>query len=247
MHMPTRQMPLSQALLDITQSLPLRRLTRIEFQGKPYFVKMPELRTSLRWRVQKGDPAAAFSREITLLHGFKAKGAPVPDIVAETPDRVILADHGAPMHRMLASGAADGNLMRKTGAALAGLHALGLAHGRPSLRDICWDGTELTFLDLEAGAKLKATPRDQARDLYLLIHSCFTTGGVATLGAAHALDGYLAMQGTAAVWQATQRLSRGLWWLDALASPGKWWHRVKGKARCEFAAISAARNLINTR
>lgn len=57
--------------------------------------------------------------------------------------------------------------------ALAGLHAAGLAHGRPRLRDICWTGTEICFLDLEAGAQLNAPRWRQALDVLLMVHSIF--------------------------------------------------------------------------
>lgn len=234
---------LSQSLLLMARGLPPRRLTRIEFRGKPYFVKKPEQHASLRWRMQKGNPDTAFAREMGLLHDFAAKGAAVPQIVAAQSDCMIMADHGTPMQRFIIQGQADAELMQRTGKALAELHALGLAHGRPSLRDICWNGKELTFLDLEAGATVQATPRDQARDLFLLLHSVFLTDGAASSLAAPLLDAYRA-QGDAAVWAATQSRARGLWWLELLTRPGAWLHHWRGKKRCEFAAIRAARALI---
>lgn len=234
---------LAKSLLRKVQTLPPRRLTQIQYQDKSYFVKMPEQHASLRWRVQKGDPKAAFQREVELLHGFSAKGAPVPQIVAEDDGCIVLADHGKPLQRLIYQGQADVALMQASGKALADLHALGLAHGRPSLRDICWNGEGLTFLDLEAGATLQAKPHDQARDLFLLLHSVFLTDGATSPLAAPVLDGYRAA-GSAAVWQATQRRARGLWWLEGLTRPGAWLHQWRGKTRCEFAAIRAARALI---
>ena len=234
---------LADSLLQQVQALPPRRLTQIEFQGKPYFVKMPEQHASLRWRLQKGNPKAAFAREVALLRGFATKGASVPQIVAEGDERIVLADHGTPLQRLIYLGQMDAVLMWRTGKALADLHALGLAHGRPSLRDICWDGADLTFLDLEAGAKLQARPHDQARDLFLLLHSVFLTDGAATPLAAPVLDGYRTA-GSTAVWQATRARARGLWWLERLTRPGAWLHQWRGKTHCEFAALRAARALI---
>lgn len=243
MQLSSTQKVLADSLLQQTRALPARRLTRIEFEGKPYYVKMPEQHASLRWRVQKGDPKAAFSREVELLHGFAAKGASVPQIAAEEDGCIVLADHGTPLQSLVYQGHVDTPMMQRTGKALAELHALGLAHGRPSLRDICWDGCDLTFLDLEAGAKLQAKPHDQARDLFLLLHSVFLTDGAASALAAPVLDGYRT-HGHDAVWQATQARARGLWWLEVLTRPGAWLHRWRGKTRCEFAAIRAARALI---
>lgn len=234
---------LAENLLRIARALPPSRLTRIEHDGAAYFVKMPEDHASLRWRLQKGDPGAAFAREVALLRGFAAKGAAVPRIVAEDAERIVLADHGTPLQSLVFDGRADTGLMQQTGAALAGLHARGLAHGRPSLRDICFYNNDLTFLDLEAGAKLHANAQDQARDLFLLLHSVFQTDGASSGLAKPVLDAYRAA-GDPAVWQATKARARGLWWLEFLTHPAAWLHRLRGKTRSEFAAIRSARALI---
>ncbi|WP_071798620.1 lipopolysaccharide kinase InaA family protein [Natronohydrobacter thiooxidans] len=234
---------LAERLLQIARALPPRRLTPITHEGKSYFVKMPEQHASLRWRLQKGDPKAAFAREVELLRGFAAKGAAVARIVAAESDRIVLADHGTPLQSLVYRGQADASLMQRTGAALAELHARGLAHGRPSLRDICWNDKDLTFLDLEAGARLHARTRDKARDLSLLLHSVYATLGTETELAELALQGYRAA-GSETVWRKTQSLSRNLWWLEYLAQPGVWLHRLRGKTRSEYAAIRATRALI---
>lgn len=204
---------------------------------------MPEQHASLRWRLQKGDPKTAFAREVALLRGFAARGAAVPRIVAEDAGHIVLADHGTPLQWLVFRGQANAALMQRTGAALAKLHALGLVHGRPSLRDICLDNNGLTFLDLEAGAKLQADAQDQARDLFLLLHSVFLTDGVGTPLAAPVLAAYCVV-GSADVLQALKSRARGLWWLEFLTRPAAWWRRMQGKTRCEFAAIRAARALI---
>ncbi|MFN7002151.1 MAG: hypothetical protein ACK4NW_01825 [Roseinatronobacter sp.] len=230
-------------LLQQMRALPQRRLTQIEVQGQPYFVKMPETGLSLRWRLQKGNPKAAFAREINLLRKFAERGAPVARIVAGDDTRIAMADHGTPVRWIVYRKQADPVLMRRLGTALAEMHALGLAHGRPSLRDICWNGKDMTFLDLEAGAKLQATPRDQARDLYLLIHSVFNADGVQSPLALPVLKAYRA-QCDPAIWEAAKELAQRLWWVDLLSRPGAWVHRLRGKSRSEFAAIRAARSLI---
>ncbi len=225
------------------RALPDKRLTRITVQGAPYFVKMAEHHDSLRLRLFKGDPQVAFDREVELLQTFAQRGASVARIIAQDSSRVALQDHGTPVQALIYDHQADPVLMRRLGAALADLHALGLAHGRPSLRDICWDGENVTFLDLEAGAKLNAQPQDQARDLYLMLHSVFTTDGPESVFAAPALDSYRA-HGSAQVWTATQALARRLWWIDLVSRPVVWIHRLRHKMRSEFAAIKAARQLI---
>lgn len=235
--------PLASGLLQIARDLPPKRLTPITHAGKSYFVKMPEQHASLRWRIQKGDPKAAFAREVALLKGFAERGANVPRIMAEDDGLIVLADHGKPLHALIYHGHADARLMQRAGAALANLHLLGLAHGRPSLRDICWDGENLTFLDLEAGARLKAGPRVQARDLYLLLHSVFASDGAHSALAMPVLEGYRA-QSVPEVWAAAKRLARHLLWVEVLSRPIVWKHRWRGKKRNEFPAIRAARRLI---
>lgn len=232
----------SQVLAQM-RALPEQRLTRIDVQGRSYYVKMAEQHKSLRMRLLKGDPKVAFEREIRLLQGFSERGAPVARIVAAAESRIALADHGTPLHTLINSGQADLALMQALGAALARLHALGLAHGRPSMRDICWNGKDLTFLDLEAGAKLQAQTRDQARDVYLMIHSIFTRAGVRSELAAPVWQGYRE-HGDAKVVDATQALARRLVWLDLLSRPVVMIDRLRGKTRSESFAIKAARQLI---
>ncbi len=234
---------LAERLLQIAHDLPRQRLTRITHDGQSYFVKTPEHHASLRWRMQKGDPEAAFARESALLRGFAARGARVARIVAADDRHMVLADHGPPLQQMVARGQADAGLMQRLGAALAELHAPGLAHGRPSLRDICWNGTHMTFLDLEAGAKLQATAPDQARDLFLLLHSVFVIDGSASPLAEPLLSAYRDA-GDPAVWHALSIRSRRVWWLEALTRPLAWAHRIRGKKRSEFAALRATRRLV---
>lgn len=230
-------------LLSEMRALPHRRLTQIEVQGRPYFVKMVERHKSLRRRLFKGDPRIAFAREINLLQEFSKRGAAVAKIVAVDDARVALVDHGIQVQSLIINHQADEELMQKLGAALARLHALGLAHGRPSVRDICWNGADLTFLDLEAGAKLHARPRDQARDLYLMLHSLYFTDGVQSSLAEPALHAYRA-QGSAQVWAETQALAARFEWVEFLSRPLAWAHHLRGKTRSEFAAIRPTLRLI---
>jgi len=234
---------LSAQLLAQAAELPPKRLTRIQHEGRAYVVKMAEIHDSLRLRLMKGNPAAALAREVDLLRRFAARGARVAQVMAASADRVVLADHGPTVARMVRDGRAEPALLRQIGRALAELHALGLAHGRPKLGDICYDAGQITFLDLEAGARLQARPRDQARDLFLLLHSVLATTSGDHATAALVLEGYR-VAGDPAVWQATQARAKRLWWLQILARPGAWLHRRRGKTRSEFTAFAATRALI---
>lgn len=239
----TTDAPSRADLLHAARSLPKRRLVRLMFEDRVYFVKMAEQHASLRWRLQKGDPKAAFERERTLLSGFRARGGAVPEIAAEDDQRIILADHGRTLDRIIAEGGEREAVLKAAGKALADLHAKGLAHGRPSLRDLCWDGHSITFLDLEAGARLRSQPHHQARDLFLLVHSAITSAADAHQAGTAILTAYR-LHGDPAVWRATCTLARRLGWLEAIASPVIWWHTRRRKHRSEFIALRKARRLI---
>ena len=108
-----------------------------------------------------------------MLRAFAARGAPVPPIVADAPDLFVVPDMGTPLSSLLPNAALPEaeKLVQQAALGLLTLHRSGLAHGRPSLRDLCWDGAQVTFLDLEAGARLDAGEWRQVRDVALLLHS----------------------------------------------------------------------------
>lgn len=234
---------LRERLLQVARSAPAQRLTKFNFEGAMYYSKSPERHRTLRHRLQKGDPITAFRREITLLDAFFARGASVPEIVARDDQRIILPDQGLAVHHLQRDGRATTSVLAKVGAALADLHSRDLAHGRPSLRDICWDGTRITFLDLEAGARLQAGPKQKARDLFLLLNSAILIDTDSPKVARQLLDAYLA-HGESSVWCATLSLARKLSWVDWLALPFAQWVQRRGKARNEFRAIRQTRQLI---
>ena len=159
-------------LADLASADPVGRIRRITLEGAVYWVKRPE-RRSLRWRLQKGDPQRRFARERAAMHGMHALGVPVPPIVAEGPDFLVLPDCGPTLAQILRDGSADDaqQAMVAAGAALAALHARGLAHGRPALRDLCWDGRTLRFLDFERSSPPPVSKRAQAHDLLVFLHS----------------------------------------------------------------------------
>src|SRR5690554_3415852 len=61
--------------------------------GRRVWLKRIE-RLSLRLRIQKGDPARAFGRERAGLMAFAESGLPVPEILLEGADFLVLADTG---------------------------------------------------------------------------------------------------------------------------------------------------------
>lgn len=210
--------PLRRALEAALQAPP-QRVQRVAAGGRALWLKRAE-RLSLRWRLQKGDTRRAFEADRAGLHDLAALGLPVARVVAEGPDFFATAEAGWQMADLLrdAQGAGPGRVAacRAAGAALAALHRAGVAHGRPSIRDICWDGQAARFIDLERYRKGPAGPGAMALDVLILLHSMFaiTRGPAPEIAAA--LEGWRegAPEGA---WPAVRARAARLGWLGALA------------------------------
>jgi len=165
--------PLRQALDRALQSAP-ERVRRVSAGGQAVWLKQAE-RLSLRWRLQKGDPRCGLEAERAGLRVLGELGLPVARLVAEGPGYLATAEAGVALADILADPAQGGARrlagFSAAGAALAALHRAGVAHGRPALRDICWDGAQARFIDLERYRSGPAKPRRMARDLLILLHS----------------------------------------------------------------------------
>lgn len=111
--------------------------------------------------------------EANRLRLFAEKGFHVPEVVAIYPDILIMTDAGPQLRQWL-----DNTLdqIKRFDAlhcamdALANLHAGGLAHGRPYMRDMTWDGTKVGFLDLEENpVTVMPLATAQARDIWIFL------------------------------------------------------------------------------
>ncbi len=196
------------------------RIEPVELNGRRYWIKRPEV-LSLRWRLQKGDPARSFERERRIHRDLLARGAPVPPILAEADSYIVLPDSGPTLEALLADAPPDERLraFRAAGAALAGLHAARLAHGRPLPRDLCWDGERITFLDFEGASRATgASPRRQILDLVLAIHGIHALSPRPTPEAEALCGGYRAAD-QRRIWEAAQHLVRRWRWVEVLTRP----------------------------
>lgn len=192
------------------------RIRPVLHEGQRYWVKRCET-LSLRWRLQKGNPARRFARERAVFAAMIAKGAPVPKIVAEGPDWFALPDCGDSLETVFAraDGATRVRAFAEAGAAMARLHALGLAHGRPHPRDLCWDGAQIRFLDFERGHAGRAAPWRQAFDVIQMVFALHAM----RLDGSDALDAFASAYRASdarGVWPGARRLCRRLRWLDPL-------------------------------
>lgn len=197
------------------------RILRIEAGGRFYWVKSRE-RLRLRMRLQKGDPARAFEAERRAMHALAAAGLPVPPILAEGPDYFVIPDCGRPLSHLLRDAGLGpaGRLPAFTAAAtgLAGFHARGFSHGRPSIKDICWDGNAATFLDLERHAARRNTTAGHVEDLVILLFSAFAETG-RDCPETDALAAAYRAADPGGIWQGAARLCRRLGWTGPLSWP----------------------------
>ena len=234
---------LRKTLLEMAKGHGHHRVARLNVEGKAYFVKRPERRESLKYWITKGHPLRAFKREVALLKAFGTRNAPVATIVAEAPECIITADHGPTVLALLKQRAVGPEIFSCLGQHLWGLHKLGLTHGRPVLRDLCWDERHLTFLDLEAGAKLNATPRDFARDVLILLHSILVSKNTTAEDGLIFLRSYFSLADEQVI-SATRQRAEKLWWLEMLAYPVMLRHRQRRVKRSEFVAIATMRQAV---
>ncbi|MGY6632657.1 MAG: hypothetical protein ACXIU8_02825 [Alkalilacustris sp.] len=157
-----------------------QRVVKVTVDDRVVWVKRPE-RLRLRMRLQKGNANNAFAREAAALHELSGRGLPVVELVAAGPGMLAVADCGVPLRTVLRDPARTGPDRQAAalagGAALAALHAAGVAHGRPDLRDICWDGARATLIDFERYRPAPATLAQMRSDLVILAFSAVVALG----------------------------------------------------------------------
>lgn len=197
---------------------PGERIQRVDLDGASYWVKRVE-RLSLRWRLQKGDGARALERERRAYHDLGNRGLPVAELVDEGSDHLVVRDAGQPLSKIVADPAIPSdvrsNILMVAAEALHSLHAAGVAHGRPSLRDMMWDGDRVTFIDFERYRTPRDPRRAQALDLILFAFSCYEAAGRADPQVEAALEHYR-QRDTAGIWPAAARRLARLRWFERL-------------------------------
>ena len=146
----------AQLLRELVEAMILGSSLRVQMlhlpDGRRFWVKRAE-DLSLRFRLLKGDARQSFEAERTALNFLAERGLPVVEIALDGSDYMVTPHVGRTLRDLLlapATGLEDvAAAFSEAGYALASLHNAGFAHGRPALRDICWDGEEVRFIDLE--------------------------------------------------------------------------------------------------
>lgn len=217
------------------------RVQRVEVEGRVFWIKRLE-QLRLRYRLQKGDPRKAFERERLAYREMNAAQAPVPQVVAEGADFLVLPDCGLDLRRLLER---EADLARRTrmlvdaSLMLAEFHKLGFAHGRPSPKDMCQVDGRMLLLDFERYKHANNTPVGQARDLVVFAfnvaaHSPQMRGSLREAMAAYRDNA------DAAIWPLAQRWCRWLRWTAWVTKPLQ--KRPEGRA-LEFKAIPVVMDL----
>jgi tRNA A-37 threonylcarbamoyl transferase component Bud32 len=168
-----------------------RRVRRIAIDGAAAWVKDFDVPSPPKWRglqsalflvtraellrpVTSPSGGAAARNEIEAMSRFREVGAFVPELISARGARIVISDIGATLRDIERIGgeSAIGGLAIAAAAELARVHAAGLVHGRPILRNLTWDGRRIGFIDFEE-QPLSVMPRDaaQARDVLLFLIS----------------------------------------------------------------------------
>lgn len=173
---------------------PAPRVERIVFEGRDAWIKRPEPERSTFFsglhRVLSGalprvlrptnalDGPAALRAEAARLRDFHAAGLPVPEVLEDTGQHIVLSDCGATLrtHLRATSNAAERlRLMHAAQDVLVRVLLSGRAHGRPFVKDMTLgpDGGHIHLLDLEEDPCAHMDLLDaQARDVWLFLMSC---------------------------------------------------------------------------
>lgn len=217
------------------------RVQRIEVEGQVFWIKRVE-QLGLRYRLQKGDPRKAFERERLAYREMNAVQAPVPQLVAEGPDFLVLPDCGQDLRKLLRfeeDAAKRAQMLLDASVMLAEFHNLGFAHGRPSPKDMCQVDGQMLLLDFERYKHANNRPVGQARDLVVFAfnvaaHSPQMRGSLREAMAAYRKNV------DAAIWPLAQRWCRWLRWTVWVTKPLQ--RRPEGRA-LEFKAIPVVMDL----
>ncbi|MCF2870860.1 hypothetical protein L0664_07255 [Octadecabacter sp. G9-8] len=170
------------------------RVEKTTFAGRDAWIKRPEAERSTFFsglhrvlarvlpKVLRPTNAvggmAALRGEAARLRDFHAAGLPVPEVLDETGDHIVLADCGVTLRsqlRAITDTAERARLIKAAQDVLVQVHHSGRAHGRPFVKDmtISADDGQIYLLDLEEDPCGHMAVADaQARDVWLFLMSC---------------------------------------------------------------------------
>lgn len=195
------------------------RVVSFEFQGKRYWLKQVEKLTGAM-RLLKPNSTAALNKEIDVLNTLGHLGAPVPAVVEVGDGYMVVEDAGDTINHLLhhTNQALWQPILNDASTALAKLHNMQLAHGRPALRDISWQAGEVKFIDFEANQQNDSIISQQIRDLLVFIHSLYRYMGPNNSVICQAIKCYR-LAGGENIWQKAKQFLAAWQWLYYFAKP----------------------------
>jgi tRNA A-37 threonylcarbamoyl transferase component Bud32 len=213
--------PLLDDQLQAALAEPPKRVRRVDLpDGRRFWLKRVERLTGVM-RLQKGDPARAFAAEREGLRKLAEASLPVAEVAAEGPDWVLMPDAGPVLPAVVADPKRDEReklaAFAQAGRALGRLHWAALVHGRPAVRDICWDGKEARFIDLERFRQGARGGLRQAADIVMFAQTAYTQWPDDPRWLDAALEAYAVNAPEGAI-DRVRRLARGLTPLGWVAS-----------------------------
>lgn len=159
-------------------------------------------------------------REIKALQLLNLQQLPVPKLVVTGDDFFASEDSGHALPRYLDENNLDlaqrKLIFYKAGYALAQMHQQGFAHGRPALRDICWDEHKITFIDFEMHSGKPSSTWDQNKDLLIFLHGLYYTLADGAPEADAAIQGYIDNQGYTRFTKLQSKVAHFAWVLPLL-------------------------------
>ena len=171
-------MNLKQYVNEILKDHTDERVFSFEFDGQKFWLKRIEktIKGGFLTKIFKPNPYKSFAAEIKKLEILNEANVPAPKLVLKSDEFFVIEDVGEPVARLFKYSNDEKfkhEILLKAARALAGLHALNFAHGRPALRDIAIKNDEIKFLDFESKFFSKDLELQKCRDLLVFIHELY--------------------------------------------------------------------------
>ena len=171
-------MNLKQYVNEILENHNDERVFSFEFDGQKFWLKRVEetIEGGFLTKIFKPNPYKSFAAEIKKLKILNEANAPAPKLVLKSDEFFVIEDVGEPISQLFKYSNDENfkhEILLKAARALAGLHALNFAHGRPALRDIAIKNDEVKFLDFESKFFTHDIELQKSRDLLIFIHELY--------------------------------------------------------------------------
>jgi len=126
------------------------RVFSFKFDGQKFWLKRIEknIKGGFLTKIFKPNPYKSFANEIKKLEILNEAKAPAPKLILKSAEFFVIEDVGEPISQLFKYSNDEKfkhEILLKAARALAGLHALNFAHGRPALRDIAIKNDEIKF------------------------------------------------------------------------------------------------------